>query len=181
MRATLAAGLAVGLLTPAACGVATPATPEPAEAPPGQSQVEERPADGGPAAEAPVDVSLRHPNGTLVRLTRVTTAGNQVGLDFEATNGFTSEIELNSNGVWLLDDQGNEYNFTESPDNSTLRVGSGATLAGTLVFLGPIDAQANALQLRFNVYPDEDFDIAEGYDESTRPGFIFRDLPVPGR
>lgn len=127
------------------------------------------------------DLELRHPNGTVVRVQRVSFAPTSISVDVEAVNGFTKNIALNQRGVHLADDLGNGYNFVAPQDNTKLVVASGATLTGTLSFLGPIDRKATSLKLLINTYDhDDSVELAKEYDRTENPSFEFPPIRIRG-
>ena len=126
-----------------------------------------------------LDLEQRHPNGSTLRVTGVSFTATSVSVSIEAINGFTKDVNLNERGLHLRDELGNRYNFVEPPDNPKLVVRPGATLSGTLSFLGPIDRRATTLRLLVNVYrTDTDVDMSDEYDRTEQPRFQIDNIPV---
>lgn len=133
----------------------------------------------GGATSQPLALEQRHPNGTVLRLTRITPAPTSLKLTVEAVNGYTEMIELNLSGIQLRDDVGNSYNFVEPEQNEDLEILPGATLRGDLTFLGELDRRATSLKLLVNASRSkESIDLA-GRSASTRyPEFQFDRIPL---
>jgi len=137
------------------------------------------PAAGGAATSQPLALEQRHPNGTVLRLTRITPAPTSLSLTVEAVNGYTGKIELNSSGVQLRDDVGNSYNFVEPEQNEDLEILPGATLRGDLTFLGELDRRATSLKLLVNASRSKDsIDLASRSSTTTFPEFQFDGIPL---
>lgn len=65
--------------------------------------------------------------------------------------------------------------------NEKLTVQSGATLTGTLSFLGPIDRKATSLKLLLNTYDHDDtVELAREYDRTESPSFEFPAIRIRG-
>jgi hypothetical protein len=143
-----------------------------------RSSVETIVPRSSPPKSEPLQLEQRHPNGSLLRLTAIDFAPASTTLAIEAVNGYTQKIELNSRGVHLRDDVGNHYNFVEPEQNSDLEILPGATLKGSLVFLGIVDRRASSLRLLVNAdVDDESVDLASRSRTSTSPAFQIH-IPV---
>jgi len=130
--------------------------------------------------EQALSLEQRHPNGTVLKVTGIAGAATSTTISIEAVNGFTETITLNGRGIHVRDDVGNRYNFVEPEQNADLELLAGATLTGSLTFLGAIDQKATALRLLVNVYDvDESIDLDDRYDRATSPEFQIDDIPVP--
>lgn len=137
---------------------------------------------GGGGGKATADLDQRHPNGTVLRVLGVTSAGTSTTVEVEAVNGFTKEISLNSKGIHLVDDLGNSYNFVDPEQNAKLAVPPAGTLTGTLTFLGVLDEEAASLRLLVNTFDaDDTVDLESEFDQATAPAFQIDGLPVPDR
>jgi len=130
------------------------------------------PAAAGPRSY-PVDLQANHPNGSVLRVTKVTLADDHVALDLAVTNGHRHDIELNSNGrMVLVDNIGGRYNPAAPPQDPDVRVAQGTNMQGTFVFLGRVNPAATSLTLTTNSgYGGEN-------EHSNQPKFIIRDIPV---
>ncbi len=148
-RVRVAATVPAGLLA-VVCGGDTSArddNPETTATVAEPSETESSPTTRPAASEdlpkaTELDTELRHPNGTVFRLKQIGYGPTSINIDVEVINGFTESIELagrSNEGAHLADDLNNQYNFVKPATNTTLRVDPGATLTGTLAFLGPID------------------------------------------
>jgi len=134
---------------------------------------------GGAATSQPLALEQRHPNGTVLRLTRITPAPTSLTLTVEAVNGYTQKIELNLSGIQLRDDVGNAYNFVEPEQNEDLEILPGATLRGDLTFLGELDRRATSLKLLVNASRSkESIDLASRSNTTTYPEFQFDGIPL---
>lgn len=195
-RSVVAAGLVFAL---AACGASEDEVAAPAPAAEASSSADETsgsaspsatgsartssaPSAKGSGAQATADLEQRHPNGSVLRVLRVTSAGTSTTVEVEAVNGYTKEISLNAKGIHLVDDRGNGYNFVEPEQNSRLDVPPAGTLTGTLTFLGALDREATSLRLLINTFDaDDTVDLESEFDKATSPAFQIDGLPVPGR
>jgi hypothetical protein len=126
------------------------------------------------------DASDRHPGGSLLTVRQVEVRERSVALDVSFVNGRPEPVQLNGRRVWLVDDQGNGYEFSEPEQNSDLEVGAGAELSGTLVFLGVLDPAATELSLKANVFePDETIDLTDRNRQDRSPQMQVSGLPLP--
>lgn len=106
-------------------------------------------ATGLPNAQS-LDLQTSHPNGTVLRVTRIAFGEDNIGIDLSATNGANRTIKLNSNRMVLRDDAGNQYNLQPPPQNPNIEIAPGATLKGKFIFLGRVSPAANSLTLVTN-------------------------------
>ena len=149
----------------------------------GSSTTTARGAPQGGSVQLPQNVALdleqRHPNGTYVHVTGVSFTRNSISVAVEVINGSLDQVELNDKRIYLLDSVGNGYNFVPPPENPNLQIARGATLRGSLTFLGPVDRRATVLSLRVNVYRATDtVDIASEYKYATAPAFQIDGITV---
>ncbi len=135
---------------------------------------------GAPAPDQPLDHEVRHPNGVVLRLSRLTLDSSDIVVDAEVVNSSRSEIVFHFGNVTgerlrLVDDAGVEYNFVEpAEDEDIIEIAAGETLDATLAFRGPLSGRPDRLRLVTNVYPDEldGFDITQESDTTQYPGFV---------
>lgn len=145
------------------------------------AQGDAAPATGGTVDQA-LDIEERHPNGVTLRVSRLVIEGNNIALDVEIVNGSRKEVQIHSsnshgNRLRLVDDASVEYNFVEPDDpeaGPSIALDVGDSLTGTLVFLGPVSGQPEQIRLVVNLRQDDlaGFDLADGNNTSTRPGFV---------
>ena len=157
------------------------AQPAQEEAAPSSAVTTERAAPVRPRTRpdlpAPLELDLeqRHPNGVIVRVHRITFDPTFITVELSAVNGFRDEVTLAADpftGMTLVDDTGVDYKFIAPDVNDNLRVESGGTLEGQVVFTGELAADARTLTLTLN--PGRD-----GADDSTIfPMFRFPDIPI---
>ena len=93
-----------------------------------------------------------HPNSTVGRLTNIYFTEKNTIIDIAVTNGsqYAIHLNLNGKGTVLLDDLGDKYNLEPPSDNPNLKIESGTTFKGELVFQGGISSQASHLTLITN-------------------------------
>ncbi len=169
---------------PPAGAAASPAVPgADAEAPDtGPAQDPEEPvARPSPQATVTVDLprdqaldlQVNHPNGTTFVVRAVSFHEDRTQIDFTATNGRDSDIEL---GVWssivLRDDLGTTYRFSEPPGNPSVLVTRQSTIEGTLVFLGRVAPGARQLTLITNPRGNNTM------ENTTTPTIVVDGIPV---
>lgn len=180
------AGLVIATLL-TACQSDDPVEPQVGGATESTSSVQtgagEEDDDGSTVGDVPLpkdqpnlDLEERHVNGTVLRVTGITFGPTAMTVSVDAVNGFTDAIELNSIDMQLVDNLDNVYNFAPPEDNPELRVESGATLSGTLTFLGRLDRSATSLRLITNEYGTGPVD--DTYAQSTSPSVEINDIPV---
>lgn len=104
---------------------------------------------------APVSVRVRqsktHPNGLTISVDTVSFLPSSIVVDVEIFNPGTNRRRLNPFGSLLLtDDRGRSYPFLPPQDNPEMQIAPRTHLFGRLVFLGAVDWQARALQLKIN-------------------------------
>jgi hypothetical protein len=180
-----APGDAVTTTAPApAASTTAPAPAEPGGAGTGTGGSGGAAGSGAPAPDQPLDRPLdhevRHPNGVVLRLSRLTLDGSDIVVDAEVVNGSRSEIVFHFGNVTgerlrLVDDAGVEYNFVEpAEDEDVIEIAAGETLDATLAFRGPLSGRPGRLRLVTNVYPDEldGFDVTQESDTTQYPGFV---------
>jgi hypothetical protein len=128
-----------------------------------------------------LDLEQRHPNGTYLHVTGVSFTPNSISVAVEAINGGRQEVALNGNltHMFLVDNVGNAYRFVPPQDNSVVLINSGATLRGSLTFLGPVDRRATSLSLKVNVnYATDTVDIRRQYNDAIAPSFQIDGITV---
>jgi hypothetical protein len=195
LRRAVAPGLATTLVLGLA-GCSLVATRDQAAAPEGEAvavdAVETGTADGAGGSDVAesgsdrvvgfvsADASDRHPGGSLLTVRGVEVRERSVAVDVSFVNGRTEPVQLAGSNVWLLDDQGNAYEFDEPEQNADLEVGPGAELTGSLVFLGVLDPRATSLTLRTNVWqPEDTVDLSNRNRQERSPQMQVSDLPLP--
>jgi hypothetical protein len=102
-----------------------------------------------------LDVTVRHPGGTVVELSSVTFDGAEVRVDAEFINGADRDVRVTLSGgnrLRLMDDRGAEYNLVVPDDlrDRDLELTQGESISGEFVFIGPIDRDASSLVLVAN-------------------------------
>lgn len=89
-------------------------------------------------APSPVGLNLQanHPNGTTLRVEQVKFTPDSVTVALNIVNGAEFDITLNTNGrgMYLRDDQGNNYNISPPPTNQDVKVPAKTTARGEFVF-----------------------------------------------
>lgn len=101
-------------------------------------------------SEKTLDLQANHPNGTVLRLTKVQYNEDSISLDFSVTNGHQYDIKLAQGGMQLKDSAGNQYNVSPPQGNPDLEITPGSNVKGTLTFLGRISPDANSVSLITN-------------------------------
>jgi hypothetical protein len=104
---------------------------------------------------APVNVRVQqsktHPNGVTISVDTVSFLPSSIVVDLEIFNPGIDRRRLNPSGSLLLvDDRGRSYPFLPPPDNPEMQIAPRSHVFGRLVFFGPVDWQARALQLMIN-------------------------------
>ena len=129
-----------------------------------------------------VDASVqdRHPQGHLLSASSVEVRERSIAVEVALVNGSTSDIQVSSNRLYLVDDVGNTYTFSPPEQNESLQVGPGAELTGTLVFLGVLDPAATSLTMLANVNdPEEAVDLEDRDNQGGYPELVLDGLPLP--
>ena len=152
------AALAIGLAgcsekapTPVAAPAAVPAVPAPAAAAPAAP-----PAAAPGAAATPRQVALQVQGtagpGLSVRVKSVEMGDDatQVAVSASYSSRITSYTKLASMDTFLEDEAGNRFMLKRPADNPDLKIVSGDTMEGTLVFLGAIAPGTRQVTLVFN-------------------------------
>jgi hypothetical protein len=140
--------------------------PDPSETP----TTELTARDAGEPTSIPLDIGVRHPNGSQASISSVRYEPTLIVLDIEVINGSASEITLvygptQSRRMRLVDDLGNIYDLQPPGDDADFNIEPGEILGGQLAFLGPVVNGATELALAINASDD---DVASG--ESTPAG-----------
>jgi hypothetical protein len=130
-----------------------------------------------PAAVDAIEVSLQtnHPNGSVMRLSKVTYHEDNIALDMSVTNGHDEQIQLNYNDDMVVrDDLGNRYNPAPPPGNPKVTVNPGATIKSQFVFIGRIAPGARTITLTTNSV------LGSDWKRSDRPKMMISGIPVGG-
>ena len=123
--------------------------------------------------EKPLDLQTNHPNGSVLRVEKVSFADDSITLDFSITNGYKYEIELAQGGMQLRDNLGNVYNLSPPPQDADITVAPNNNLKGKLSFLGRISPDAISLTLTTNYkynHSNNEYD--------TSPTMVIGNIPV---
>ncbi|WP_164928866.1 hypothetical protein [Gloeobacter violaceus] len=141
---------------------AAPAGPTPPQPPAGGNTIE-------------VNLQTNHPNGSVMRLSKVTYNEDNIALEMTVTNGHNEQIQLNFRDDMLVkDDLGNRYNPAPPPSNPKVTVNPGATIKGQFVFIGRIAPGARNITLTTNSV------LGSDWKRSDRPKMIISGIPVGG-
>lgn len=97
-----------------------------------------------------LDLQANHPNGTVLRVTKVSFKEDSTVLDFAVTNGYKYAIKLAQGGMQLRDNLGNQYNLSPPQANADIEVAPNSTIKGNLTFLGRVSPKADNLTLTTN-------------------------------
>ena len=120
-----------------------------------------------------LDLQANHPNGTVLRLTRITFNPDSINVDFSVTNGHKNAIELAQAKMQLKDSAGNIYNLSPPQGNPELRISAGSNVKGTLTFLGRISPDAKSISLTTNSR------YTSGSNEyDSTPTMVISDIPL---
>lgn len=125
--------------------------------------------------------SDRHPCGATFDVMGVQKREKSIAVAFQAINGHSEVISLNTRGAWLVDNVGNIYKFQPPAQNGALKIPSGAKMTGTMVFLGDLAPEATSVTLRVNVSEPEakhDVDPSKRNSRDTNPKFEIVNLEV---
>ncbi len=130
--------------------------------------------------DAPLDVDVRHPNGTTFRMTEIRFEGNDIFIDAEIINGFSRTITLFADPVWgerlrLVDEEGHTYSYVPAGEGDPdIDLAPGESIEGTFAFRGPLHGRPRQLTLAVNAYDDdfEGFDLASETDHTDYPRFV---------
>lgn len=161
-----AAVLAACALALAACGESAQ-PPAPAAAPPAPAPSAEAPAPAAPPPvaaapapasapaaprEVPMSVQGTASAGLTVRVKSVEMGEDATILDISASfeNRRTNFTNLAESETYLADSAGNRLMLKRPPDNRYLRIMSGDTMQGRLVFLGSVPPSETQLRLVIN-------------------------------
>lgn len=153
------AALAAAVLALAACGEGAPppaAAPAPVPAPAAPAPVPVPAAAPTPAPAAPrtlpISVQGSASAGLTVRVKSVELGEDATILDINASfeNRRTNFTNLAESETYLVDSAGNRLMLRRPPDNRYLRIMSGDTLQGRLVFLGAVPPAETQLRLVIN-------------------------------
>lgn len=109
--------------------------------------------DGG----APVDTQTVHPNGTVLQVLSVQSAGERTLVSVRVINGRDREIRLDAgrDKSYILTDSGEKLLLVPSPTNANLAVPPGKMMDGALVFAGLVPSSGSAtLTLNSDGSPD---------------------------
>lgn len=120
-----------------------------------------------------LDLQTNHPNGSVLRVTRVNFSDDSISLDFAVTNGYSSEIKLAQGGMQMRDNIGNVYNLSPPAQDPDIKVASNNSLQGKLTFLGRISPSATSLVLTTNYRYSSN---SGAYD--TTPKMVISNIPV---
>ena len=124
--------------------------------------------------EKELDLQANHPNGTVLRITKISFNEDSIVLGFSVTNGHKYEIELSQNTrMQLKDNLGNQYNLSPPKTNPEIEVPTGSTINGNLIFLGRISPDAKSLTLTTN----HDYD-SQTSEYSRSPRIVIDNIPV---
>lgn len=172
---------------PATSGGEAPSEAEASSSPPAApagEPAEGSGADADPPDTTTVDVSMRHPNGTVLTVDTVTYTDTTIEIEMEVRNGHTEEVQLpigghQGNRLRLVDDQGHTYNFVvPTGEGDNVEVAPGEAVSGTFVFLGPLADGAGSVSLVWGVREPGDYSLDGEPAGTIFPGFVVRDLPV---
>lgn len=127
-------------------------------------------------APAAVDLDLRveHPGGTAIIVRGATFHEDRVQVEVTAANGSGRDVALATDGLVLRDDLGTVHRLSPPPDDPRVPLPAGATVEGTLVFLGRAAPSARTLTLVTNV----DAPTA-GSPLTLRPTLTIAGIPAP--
>lgn len=157
-------------------------TSETTEAP----ATDDGPGQGNVPRDQDLDIELRHPNGTTLKLNRLGFDGIDILVDFEVINSGQEKVTFHDGGpgsyrLRLVDDAGEEYNFVEAPheetpflDDGAIYVEPGETVSGTLAFRGPLFGEPDRLQFVTNVVAEDipGYNLDEQYEAAHDPAFV---------
>ncbi len=108
------------------------------------------PAESSMPKDKELDLQANHPNGTVLRVTKVSYNDDSIVLDFSVTNGHKYQIKLAQGGMQIKDNGGNQYNLSPPQANPDIEIEPNSTIKGTLTFLGRISPKADSLTLTTN-------------------------------
>ncbi|MCB1884756.1 MAG: hypothetical protein KDG89_12305, partial [Geminicoccaceae bacterium] len=94
-----------------------------------------------------------NPNGTVVRIERLTLFPDHTEVDLLIQNGGTDEVKLNdTQGRTFMkaDSEDDQYPLAAPADNKDLAVPPGQALEGTLVFIGGLPDDARQVDIIIN-------------------------------
>ena len=103
-----------------------------------------------------LNLEEQHPNGTSLRVNRVSLNPDSIAVHLAVTNSHHGKIKLNE--LWasrestmiLQDNLGNEYRVAPPPENQEIEVEPGKTTQGEFIFLGSVGPSAHSLTLTTN-------------------------------
>ncbi|MFL0588333.1 OmpA family protein [Sphingomonas olei] len=100
---------------------------------------------------APVDVQAVHPNGAVLQVLSVRSAGERTLVSVRVMNGRDREIRLDAGreNSFILTDSGEKLLLVPSPTNANLAVPPGKMMDGALVFGGTVPS-SGSVSLTFN-------------------------------
>ena len=134
-----------------------------------------------PASEAPAEArvvevgqQIVHPNGTVVRVERVSLFDTYTEVDLLIQNGSAQEVKLSERqGKTFIEADGKDeaYPVAAPPDNPLITVPPGEALQGTLAFVGGLPKNVRLIKIVFN-------DNGSSSSSSTDvPEFVFEVRP----
>jgi hypothetical protein len=156
----------------------------------GDEEADPDPGDDGDDDEVVVepvrldlDLEERTLDGTTVRVTGLEVTELAILVDIEiVVSDERAFVQFNNRqqgtAARLRDDLGGEYLLVPVEGNTSLRIGGGERLEGTLSFEGTLDPDATSLQLVFN--EDSDPEQTTQYDR-IMPYVVFPPIPLDGQ
>lgn len=103
-----------------------------------------------------LDISERHPNGTLLDISSITIEERTFNIEAEFFNGGSQDVTIAIDGgtaIVMTDEAGNTYPFVTPEDESdgNLTIAPGESISGTWTFLGQV-RDASSLTLTVNMW-----------------------------
>lgn len=127
-----------------------------------------------------LDLELRTGADSTFRLTGLEVADDRilVGVDFvlAADQSFV-KLNASADPAVVVDDLGNEYPLLPPDDDQFLLIDGGQRLEGTLVYEGPLAADASTLQVLFNRQSDPEGNTV---NDRIQPALAFPPIPLDG-
>lgn len=119
----------------------------------------------------PLNIQQNHPNGGVLKLNSIQVKPTETVVNMTYVNGHTNDVQLDwaSKKTYLFAD-GRKFFLSPPVGDDDVRVRSGATMTGNMVFMGAVP-QTSQLQLIINDSMSRDSEY------SSTPGFIV-EIPV---
>ncbi|PIE27106.1 MAG: hypothetical protein CSA58_05980 [Micrococcales bacterium] len=127
-----------------------------------------------------LNISKRHPNGTVLEITALNVKGRVINVDAEFFNSGGESIEIQLDGseaLRLKDNVGGFYRLVPPEDVSgnLIEIAQGESVGGTWSFLGPLASGATSLTFSVNMLGDES--DPDQFDSAVQPEFYI-DMPL---